>query len=84
MKSLRVTRPSLPRRSRASVSVIRCLAAALIPWPARQLMTQLVTSPPSIDALRKLYSITLSAVARRRGRNVRPAGKCPSISSRVG
>jgi hypothetical protein len=30
---------SLPRRPRASVSVIRCLAAALVPWPARQLMT---------------------------------------------
>ncbi len=32
--------PTLPRRPRASVSVIRCLAAALVPWPARQLMTQ--------------------------------------------
>ncbi len=31
--------PSLPRRPRASVSVIRRLAAALVPWPARQLMT---------------------------------------------
>jgi len=33
--------PSLPRRSPAFVSVIRCLAAALGPWPARQLMTHL-------------------------------------------
>ena len=32
--------PSLPRRPRASVSVIRCLAAALGRWLARQLMTQ--------------------------------------------
>ena len=53
--------PSLPRRPRASVSVIRCLAAALVPWPARQLMTRHVISPPSIDALRKDYSITSSA-----------------------
>ena len=31
--------PSLPHRPPAFVSVIRCLAAALVPWPARQLMT---------------------------------------------
>ena len=37
--------PSLPRRPRASVSVIGSLAAALGPWPARQLITH-------IDALR--------------------------------
>jgi hypothetical protein len=50
----------------------------------RSKMTHSVTSALSIDALRKLYSITLSAVARRLGRNVKPAGKCPSISWRVG
>ncbi len=33
--------PSLPRRPPAFVSVIRCLAAALGRWPARQLMTHL-------------------------------------------
>ena len=31
--------PSLPRRSPAFVSLIRCLAAALGRWPTRQLMT---------------------------------------------
>src|SRR5208282_970450 len=32
--------PSLPRRSPAFVSVIRCLAAALVPWSAGQFMTR--------------------------------------------
>ncbi len=42
--------PSLPRRPRASVSVIRCLAAALVPWraavddPEQTWMTWLLTA----------------------------------------
>ena len=48
------------------------------------LLTQHVTSPPSIDALRKLYSMTSSVMARRLGRNIRPARKRPSILQRVG
>ena len=40
-------------------------------------MTQLVTSPPSVAALRKDHSITSSVVARRPGRNIEPARKLP-------
>ncbi len=69
--------PSLPRRPRASVSVIRFLAAALVPWPARQLMTHYVTSPPSIDALRKLCSTISWAIAGRPGRNSEAGRKLP-------
>ena len=40
--------PSLPRRPSAFVSVIRCLAAALGRWPARQLMTHFDSLPTAI------------------------------------
>ena len=40
--------PSLPRRPSAFVSVIRCLAAALGRWPARQLMTHFDSLPTTI------------------------------------
>jgi hypothetical protein len=41
-------------------------------------MTHYVISPPSIDAMRKVYSITSLVVTRRLGRNVWPAGKLSS------
>ena len=48
------------------------------------LMTHDVTSPPSIDALRKTHWITSSAMARRLGKNIGPARKRPSNSRRLG
>ena len=41
--------------------------------PARQLMTLNVTSPPSVDALRKVYSITSSAMESTLGGISRPS-----------
>ena len=48
------------------------------------LLTHDVTSPPSIDALRKTHCITSSAMARRLGKNIGPARKRPSNSRRLG
>ena len=48
------------------------------------LLTHDVTSPPSIDALRKTHWITSSAMARRLGKNIGPARKRPSNSRRLG
>ncbi len=62
--------PSLPRRPRASVSVIRCLAAALGRWPARQLMTRRRLSRPPIIALREARR-TLRRTSMCACRNVR-------------
>jgi hypothetical protein len=41
----------------------------------RSLVTHNVTSPLSIDALRKLYSITCSVMARRPGRSIKARQK---------
>jgi hypothetical protein len=48
------------------------------------LLTHDVTSPPSIDALRKTHCITSSAMAKRLGKNIGPARKRPSNSRRLG